>query len=578
MLSIRVCLGKFGWRTAALFLLAGLGGCESSATPVSIAQAAAEAQEPAPDPNSVQLLFTYGSEKEEWIKDVTAAFNASQQKAGGKTIVVKATPMGSGECIDEVIRGVRKPHLISPASAAFIQLGNAESKEKNGTALVGPTKNLVLSPVVIAMWKPMAEALGWGKKPVGWADIRDIANAADGWVGRGHADWGSFKFGHTHPDFSNSGLISIFAEIYAATGKNENITPEDVRSPKTAQFLHDIEKSVLHYGSSTGFFGKKMFANGPQFLSAAVLYENMVIESYGKEYQDKLPFPVVAVYPKEGTFWSDHPVGVVQRDWVTDEHKQAARIYIDYLLTKEAQQKAMTYGFRPGLESLTLTTPLDADHGVDPREPKLVLDAPSVEVMQAARKAWQQNKKHARVVLVFDRSGSMNSAGKLNNAKRGARDIIAMLGDDDTLGLLPFSSTSAWIEKGVKMKDGRERMVSAVNGIFAEGETALYDTIAQAYEFIQANPEPELINAIIVLTDGEDNKSRLKLKELVGKVKIDNEKKNVRIYTIAYAADSREADIYDRILKLIADATQAKSYKGTPENIRAVFKDIATFF
>src|SRR5262249_20345219 len=100
----------------------------------------------------------------------------------------------------------------------------------------------------------------------------------------------------------------------------------------------------------------------------------------------------------------------------------------------------------------------------------------------------------------------------------------------------------------------------------------------EAYEHLQAHPEPDLISAIIVLTDGEDNKSKLKLRELIGKVKVDNEKKNVRIYTIAYAADAREAGIYEKVLKLIADATEAKSYTGTPENIRAVFKDIATFF
>src|SRR5262249_34267947 len=155
-------------------------------------------------------------------------------------------------------------------------------------------------------------------------------------------------------------------------GKTENLSTEDVKNAKVAPFVHDIEKSVLHYGSSTGFFGKKMFANGPKFLSAAVLYENMVIESYGKEYKDKLPFPIVAIYPKEGTFWSDHPVGVVNREWVTDEHKEAAKLYIDYLLKKEQQEKALKYGFRPGLESVPLAAPIDTDHGVDPKEPKVL--------------------------------------------------------------------------------------------------------------------------------------------------------------------------------------------------------------
>jgi Ca-activated chloride channel homolog len=563
------------WALSPLLLgVLALGGCDARVKPEPAAQKA----EDRPDDKTVELIFTYGSEKEEWIKDVTAAFNQSGQTVKGKAIRVKALPTGSGECIDDLLSEKVKAHLVSPASAAFIHIGNAQSKAKSGKELVGPTKNLVLSPVVIAMWKPMAEALGWGKKPVGWADIRAIATARDGWASRGHPEWGAFKFGHTHPDYSNSGLISIFAEVYAATGKTEGLTAADVTNEKTAVFLHDVEKSVVHYGSSTGFFGKKMFANGPQFLSAAVLYENMVIESYGPEYKDKLPFPVVAVYPKEGTFWSDHPAGVVQRDWVTDAHKEAARIYLDYLLKKEQQEKALKYGFRPGLESVPLGAPIDAAHGVEPREPKVVLDVPPIEVIEACRKAWVANKKHARVLIVFDRSGSMNAGGKLNNAKRGAREIVAMLGDEDSLGLLVFSSNTAWVEKGVKMKEGRAKMNGAIQGIFAEGETALYDAVAEAFDHLQADPQPDLISAVVVLTDGEDNKSKLRLQQLLDKVKVDNEKKSIRIYTIAYAADTREAAVYEKILKQIAEATQAKSYKGTPENIRTVFKDIGTFF
>ena len=44
--------------------------------------------------------------------------------------------------------------------------------------------------------------------------------------------------------------------------------------------------------------------------------------------------------------------------------------------------------------------------------------------------------------------------------------------------------------------------------------------------------------------------------------------------------DLHRSDIQlsDDDLQRIADATQAKSYKGTPENIRSVFRDIATFF
>lgn len=278
---------------------------------------------PRPSGNAIELVFPYGSEKEKWIADLTSQFNREQHKiTDGRPIFVTAKPMGSGEAMDEVLAGRIQAHIVSPASAAFIQLANAESRAKTGRDLVGNTENLVLSPVVIAMWKPMAEAIGWGKKPVGWADILAIARNPKGWAAYGFPQWGRFKFGHTHPKYSNSGLISLFAEVYAATGKTRGLTPADLDNRHTGEYVAAIQQSVVHYGNSTGFFGRKMFANGPEYLSAAVLYESMVVESYAEQ---NLQFPVVAIYPKEGTFWSDHPIGVVDREWVTPAHKEGPR-------------------------------------------------------------------------------------------------------------------------------------------------------------------------------------------------------------------------------------------------------------
>src|SRR5262245_64384060 len=67
-------------------------------------------------PNSIELVFTYGSEKEKWITEVTESFNRERHRtSGGKPIFVRAIPMGSGEAIDEVMEGRRRPHIISPA-------------------------------------------------------------------------------------------------------------------------------------------------------------------------------------------------------------------------------------------------------------------------------------------------------------------------------------------------------------------------------------------------------------------------------------------------------------------------------
>src|SRR5262245_36085776 len=59
-----------------------------------------------PAPGSLELVFTYGSEKEKWIKEVTDSFNREGSRTGsGQTIYVRAIPMGSGESIEEILSG-----------------------------------------------------------------------------------------------------------------------------------------------------------------------------------------------------------------------------------------------------------------------------------------------------------------------------------------------------------------------------------------------------------------------------------------------------------------------------------------
>ena len=81
------------------------------------------------------------------------------------------------------------------------------------------------------MWEPMAVALGYPSKHLGWLDIAGVAAKPGGWSAYGHPEWGKFRWGHAHPD-ANSGFLSVVSEVYAALGKTDGITPEDLRSPR----------------------------------------------------------------------------------------------------------------------------------------------------------------------------------------------------------------------------------------------------------------------------------------------------------------------------------------------------------
>jgi Ca-activated chloride channel family protein len=568
--------------------------CKGNALPVSVLALVATAlvgvgclgkvEPPAPATRAVRalagggaseketvLVFAYGSEKEPWIKDVTKGFNeAGKTTASGKRIRVEAVPMGSGESVNDVLEGRLKAHLTSPASSAYLEIANARSKAAGKGDLVGPPRNLVLSPVVIAVWKSMADALGKGGKEIGWADVQALAKDPKGWAAVGRGEWGEFRFAHTHPQYSNSGLIALLAQAYAATGKTKGLTKEDVADPKVAKYIEEIQRSVVHYGRSTGFFGKKMAENGKGYLSAGVLYENMVIEANA----GKMPEPLVAVYPREGTFWSDHPIGVIQRDWVTDEHKEAAKVYIDYLLAKPQQVKAMQHGFRPGDESIPLDAPLDRAHGIDPDQPKKLLTVPPAEVMEALLALWPKVKKPTRVVLVLDVSGSMRLEQRMTMAQAGAQELVGMLNGRDIVSLMAFSNAPRWVRQDVKTDAaGKKELNDAIGALFPSGETALYDAVAQAWQTSLDKATPEVISAVVVLTDGEDNRSKVKLDALLGRIKADFEKTPARVFTIAYGRDANLD-----VLKKIADATQARSYKGEPKTISEVLRDIATFF
>ncbi|HJZ91630.1 MAG TPA: hypothetical protein VKE40_12215, partial [Gemmataceae bacterium] len=82
---------------------------------------------------------------------------------------------------------------------------------------------------------------------------------------------------------------------------------------------------------------------------------------------------------------------------VSDEHKEAAKVYIDYLRAKRQQVKAMKYGFRPADEKIPLDAPLDPAHGVNPEEPKKLMRVPTADVLEGVLGLWRKHKKPSRV-------------------------------------------------------------------------------------------------------------------------------------------------------------------------------------
>ena len=537
--------------------------------------------------NPVSLTMYYGSEKKAWIDDVVADFNSRNLTACDGPISIKAIPIGSGDSMQQIVNGTIQPDIWSPAGSVWLTLLNDSWQQKHSTPIIPTgateTPSLVSSPVVIAMWKPEAQALGWPNKALGWSDIYNLSTNHQGWAAYGLPQFGSFKFGHTRPDSSNSGLDGVIAENYAGASKVHGLTLDDVSSAATKDFVSSVERSIIYYGdnsssNSTGFFADKMFTGGPSILSAAVMYESLVVEANDGKTYPHLPYPVVAIYPKEGTFYSDHPFVIPQASWVTPAKRAAAMVFRNFLLAPNSQKKALLYGFRPGNTSIAVAAPIDAAHGVDPNQPGAILQIPAANVVQAIQSSWEDRRHKVDVMLILDRSGSMNDAiggtSKIVAARQGLAEFVNLLSNSDELGLTTFSNTATVLTPVSLLGAKRQTVLKSINGINADGNTLLFDTIYAQWKALKALPSSD-IKVIVVLTDGMDNISQLTIDQVVKDVTPSGPDvgAGLKIFTIAYG---RDADVTG--LTRIATASGGQEYAGTPQNIRQVYLDISEFF
>ena len=551
---------------AAIALLGGgkdSGGGGGSASKDDGAAAKAPA-------GALKVTFAYSPEKEPLLKPLVAEFNRSAQTVGGKRVFIDAQNVASGDAEARIAAGRFKPVAWTPSSSLWGRLLNFEADR----ALAPDTNpSIVRTPLVIAMWEPMAQALGYPRKPIGFADILKLARSNQGWAAFGHPEYGRFKLVHTNPDYSTSGLSAVVAEYYSATGKKEGLLPKDITG-KARATVRDIERSIVHYGDTTLFISQQLRKEGPGYASAVAMEEaTLVAFNADRGGQPKL----VAVYPDEGTFYSDNPFIVLDADWVTPEQKQGAEAFQRFLAEKITTEVASKAGFRPADLKAAPVAPVDAAHGVDPKQPARVLGLPEPRVLAQIKDAWRGDRKPANVLLVLDTSGSMSEAGRLENAKRGLEAFLAQIQPQDRVGLTIFSDQIQPLIPIGPFTKNKAELESMVHRLIADGGTAVYDATADAFRTVSnLAGRDDRINAVVVLTDGEDTDSSRTASEVADELAAQGDRETkVRVFTIAYSAGAVGAA--DALAK-IAAASGGKSYTGDVDDIESVYRSISSFF
>jgi Ca-activated chloride channel family protein len=554
-----------------------IAGCASA--PTATAGPTVTPRPTATPRNAVGILILTADTKAEWVNVVTDAFNQAEVKtASGKTVYVEVMEQGSpGDAQQAVLDGTIKPTVWSPGDMSWIEGANQVWKDRTNRLLVtAECPRIVYAATGFAMWRPMAEAMGWPDEPIGWDEVVELAADPEGWGRYGHPEWGQFKFGHAHPDHSTTGFSMLTTLAYAALDMTSGLTPELVKSEAVIQAFTQVGLNTYHYGTSTRKLMDKMADRGPAYLHAVTGSETATLKN--NEVKQAKRFPYVFIFPAEGTFWSDNPFCIVEADWVSEEQREAAEIYRDYLLGPEPQDMAVTIGLRPANLDVALHDPISLDYGTDPRvSPQTVppLEGVSGEVANAIIDVFKQTKKKATVVIVLDTSTSM-AGEKIKNATEGTVNFIDHLARDDEVFVYVFSDSVHALQPAGRVGDVVESLRKTLSGLFAEGNTALYDAVCQAFEAANGlQQEDEAVGekrlyGVVVLSDGEDTNSVKTESDMFNCLPSGEDVEGVKVFTIAYGEDADE----DLLLR-VANRTNGKAFVGDPTTIEYVYLAIS---
>ncbi len=151
------------------------------------------------------------------------------------------------------------------------------------------------------------------------------------------------------------------------------------------------------------------------------------------------------------------------------------------------------------------------------------------------------------VGVLMDTSGSMRD--RMKEAQDAACGFTDTLEAQDRAFFVDFDEAVTLVEETISDK---VQLCKAIRSTSAVGGTALYDAVHAAYRVIHEAPAER--RALVVLSDGEDTESRIKMKDLIDEARLND----VTVYAIGL--DVGGISTGRRFLDQIAEETGGRAF------------------
>lgn len=399
--------GKF---VIFLFVLAMIGGAAYLFMGNKFGNKGGGPENPNPAPNNtgnppniavprLEVGIAYGTEKRKWFEWAAAAFEVTPE---GKNIHINLIAKGSLEGARAIMDQDKTINVWSPASSVVKDSFVSDWQvQRGGGNPIAREQNIAFSPMVFVMWEERYQAFIAKYKELNFNTVQQALQVPGGWDAiAGKKEWGFFKFTHTHPQRSNSGLMALVMMAYDYQNKTKGLTASDIVDAKFGTFVKSIETSLSGSTSglseSTGLLMQEMVQKGPSTYDCVFVYENVAID-YLKNAEGTWG-AIHVVYPRLN-IWNDNPYYILNVPWSDKAHQDAAAAFLKFVLTEPSQrQAALVNGFRPANTDVPIRFPESpfekfASYGIG-IEINQVCEPPRAEVVRNLLELWQRTQSN----------------------------------------------------------------------------------------------------------------------------------------------------------------------------------------
>ncbi|TQS39786.1 substrate-binding domain-containing protein [Cryptosporangium phraense] len=481
------------------YVFASRAGCDGSPTSLSVVtspdqvdvvRSLAESWQdgkPSVDGRCTKVVVTA-----EESRDVAGALSPDWEKSGGD---------------------VTRPDVWMPDSSTWIL--SAARRENVAPMLSGDHTSVASTPAVMAMPRPMAEALGWPSKQISWGDFIGLHFLNKTWKNYGHPDWGAIKLGMAEPTTSTAGLLSLVP--ISDRNADDKISLDEAKA--LLVFARTVADRKPDSSAWFAALGKaKDQATALKTISAFPALEHDIAAFN----QTGPPVKLVPIYPGEGTVFADYPYTVLKASWVDSFRRRVAAEFLSYLQTSKAREAYGRAGFRTDDRSTRYAGGVLGDLGFSDQVGSVARTVGSASTVDRTVVYWSALERTTTFLAVVDTSGSMveklGDKSRMQVVQEAAIKAISLFDDDSHVGLWQFSTnlvgnqdwrqvlplTRAGSKDPKTGKSFREVGIQKVLGLTPGGNTGLYDTVLAAYKYMQQHWQPRQLNLVVVLTDGRN--------------------------------------------------------------------------